>query len=648
MRNYFLSAFCLLFIVKFSFCQTLFTYGNDSVSVNEFAEAYKKNSAPSNANKQKAILEYLDLYINAKLKIKEARSRGYDTLPDFVGEIGQMRMQLMPAYLNDPEGMNRLTNEAFVRLQKDIHLGHIFISFNQNGTTDTSAALKKAREAYTKVQKGENFSEVAKKYSDDPSVPQNGGDVGYITVFTLPYELENLAYSTATGKISMLYKSKSGFHIFKNVGERKAAGEIKAAQILFSVLPGADEATKARRKRLADSVYNRLVKGDNFEKMVELYSDDYVSAASKGVMPEFGVGDFDPVFEKNVFALQKPGSFTKPFLTAHGYHIVKLISRTPVNANKNNATAIQTLQQQIENSDRMDAIQSEFIKRVINQVGYKRSAFKEADLWAYTDSVLGVRNALTPVNVNSNTILFTIVGNQKTAGDWIQFTQLNRYKPDGSGVKTYNELWDEFVHASALDIYKNNLENVNKNFARQLNEVRDGNLFFDIMQREIWSPSQTDSAALMRYYEQHRSKYKWNKSADAIIFQAPDTSTARVIIQDINKTPMQWNLIVNYYKDRIAIDSGRFELTEIPNGVTTQVKAGAITKPLINKVDNSASFAYIIRVYDQPAQRSFSEAKGLVISDYQAELEKKWIEELRKKYPVKINEKALAGLLIPK
>lgn len=648
MRNYFLAAFCLLFTFNYSFSQTLFTYGNDSVSVNEFAEAYKKNSVPSIVNKQKAILEYLDLYINAKLKIKEARSRGYDTLPDFVGEIDQMRRQLMPAYLNDPEGMNRLTNEAFVRSQKDIHLAHIFISNNQNGTIDTSAALKKAREAYTKVQKGESFSEVAKKYSNDPSVQQNGGDLGYITLFTLPYELENLAYSTAPGKISMLYKSKSGFHIFKNIEERKAAGKIKAAQILLSLVPGADEATKARSKRLADSVYNRLLKGDNFDKMVELYSGDLVSAVSKGVMPEFGVGDFDPVFEKNVFALQKPGSFTKPFLTAHGYHIVKLISRTPVNTNKNNTTAMESLRQQIENSDRMDAIQSEFIKRVINEVGFKRATFNDNDLWAYTDSVLGVKNALTPVKVNSNTILFTIGGNPKNAGDWIQFAQLNRYKADGSGVKTYNQLWDEFVHASALDIYKNNLENVNKNFARQLNEVREGNLFFDIMQREIWSPSQTDSAALLRYYEQHRSKYKWNKSVDAIIFQAPDTSTARLIIQDINKTPMQWNLIVDYYKDRIAVDSGRFEITEIPNGITTQVKAGAITKPLINNVDNSASFAYIIRVYDQSAQRSFSEAKGLVISDYQQELEKKWIEELRKKYPVKINEKALAGLLSAK
>jgi peptidyl-prolyl cis-trans isomerase SurA len=648
MRYYFLSFFFLLFTLQYALCQTLFTYGKDSVSVNEFAEAYKKNAVPSNVNKQKSILEYLDLYINAKLKIKEARSRGYDTLPDFVSEIDQMRKQLMPAYLNDPEGMDRLTNEAFIRSQKDIHLAHIFISFNQNGTTDTSAALKKAGEAYTKVQKGENFFEVAKRYSDDPSVQQNGGDVGYITVFTLPYELENLAYSTAPGKISMLYKSRSGFHIFKNLGERKAAGNVKAAQILIPTLPGSSAANKERSKKLADSIYNRLMKGDSFEKMVELYSGDVVSAVSKGVMPEFGVGTFDPVFEKNVFALQKPGAFTKPFLTAHGYHIVKLISRTPVNANRNNATAMQALRQQIQNSDRMDAIQSEFIKRVINQVGYKRSAFREADLWAYTDSVLGVRNAGTPVNVNSNTSLFTIGNNQKNAGDWIQFAQTHRYKADGSGVKTYNELWDEFVHTSALDIYKINLENVNRNFARQLNEVRDGNLFFEIMQREIWSPSQTDSAALMTYYQQHRSKYKWNKSADAIIFQAPDTSTARLIINDINKTPAQWNLIVDYYKDRVAVDSGRFELSEIPIGVTTGLKAGAITKPLINKVDNSASFAYIIRVYDQPAQRSFSEAKGLVIIDYQAELEKRWIEELRKKYPVDINEKALASLLSPK
>jgi peptidyl-prolyl cis-trans isomerase SurA len=69
-----------------------------------------------------------------------------------------------------------------------------------------------------------------------------------------------------------------------------------------------------------------------------------------------------------------------------------------------------------------------------------------------------------------------------------------------------------------------------------------------------------------------------------------------------------------------------------------------ITTPLINKADNTASFAYIIHTYDKPEPRTFAEAKGLVINDYQAELEKEWVAELKKKYPVRVNEKVLRNI----
>ena len=212
------------------------------------------------------------------------------------------------------------------------------------------------------LKKGMAFSKAAQTYSDDPSAKTNGGDLGYVTVFTLPYAIENIVYATPVGKISSPYRSRSGYHIFKNLGERKAIGTIKAAQILVALPPEADEATKATAKKLADSLYNRLVKGDDFGKLASRFSNDVVSAATNGVMQEFGTGQYYPVFEKNVFALPKDGAISQPFLTSHGYHIVKRIGKTPVAGVKTRALMV-SLREKTEQSDRMRSLQSALAKK---------------------------------------------------------------------------------------------------------------------------------------------------------------------------------------------------------------------------------------------------------------------------------------------
>ncbi|HEY2721342.1 MAG TPA: peptidylprolyl isomerase, partial [Chitinophagaceae bacterium] len=282
--------FIALFVMTVSHAQTLFTYGNYSADAKEFLKAFNKNNTASSGDKTKAMRDYLDLYIASRLKIREAYSRGYDTLSSIKADIENLRSQIVDNYLNDPETADRLLKEAFQRSQKDIHVAHIFISFkNQSGVIDTVTAEKNAKEVYEKLKKGEDFSKLAQQYSSDPAVTTNKGDMGFITVFTLPYEFENIVYNTMPGSFSNPYKSKIGYHIFKNLGERKAIGRMKAAQILLAFPPGADDAFKKKRAMLADSLYNRLLKGDSIGKLATEFSNDYISAASDGIIPEFGV-----------------------------------------------------------------------------------------------------------------------------------------------------------------------------------------------------------------------------------------------------------------------------------------------------------------------------------------------------------------------
>jgi peptidyl-prolyl cis-trans isomerase SurA len=633
-------AFFVLLSISSS-AQTLFYYGNDSVSSKEFLRAWNKNN--TGVKTEKAFRDYLDLYIASRLKIKEATERGYDTLPQIVSDLDNLRQQILPSYLNDKESVTRLVNESFTRSQKDIHLAHIFITL----APDSIAALKKLSEAMKKLDASVPFAEVAKQYSDDPLAQSNGGDLGWLTVFSLPYELENLAYNTAPGKVSNVYKSKSGYHIFKNLGERKDPGRIKAAQILLAFPPDTDAKARAKVKRLADSIYARLQKGDDFGKLAALFSNDVISSAANGQMQEFGVGEYEPAFENVVFSLPVDGAYSKPFLTSYGYHIVKRISRVPV-ATKSDKKAMQALTDKTQVGDRMASTRNELARKALASAGFKKAPFNEAELWALSDSLLNYVPAKMVVHLSNSSPLFMIGEKTIAVTDWINYAQTFRYRQDGSGLKSYPTLWDEFIQAMALEYYQNHLELFNEEFRQQLTEFKEGNLFFEIMQREVWGPAQNDSAALQAYYDRNRNRYTWNQSADAVIFYASDVPSAKTFGQELRKAPTSWHELLNNFSEKIAADSSRFELAQIPNPSKSVLREGVITAPLVNKADNTASLAYILKTYNKPAPRSFAEARGLVINDYQTELEKNWLASLKKKYPVRVNESLLQKLITEK
>jgi peptidyl-prolyl cis-trans isomerase SurA len=633
-----------LFVTSLS-AQTLFTYGDKSVDVNEYIKAFNKVHPGPVTDKAKRIREYLDLYINSKLKIREALSRGYDSLPSFAEEFTALRNQVIENYMNDSESLDVLVHEAFERSRKDIKVQHIFAPYSVGADySDSSLIRLKMQEAYMQLRSGKSFDDVALKYSIDPSVTTNKGHLGFITVFTLPYPFENIVYGLSPGKYSAPYKSKSGFHIFKNVEERKAAGRIKISQILLAVPPGSDDAAKKKIAQRADSIYNRLLKGDDFGKLAGLLSNDVVSSASNGTVPEFGVGTYDPVFESAAFSLPSNGAITKPFLTAHGYHIVKRISLTPPPAVKDKKT-LEHIRNLVERDGRINVAKEKLYSKVIAKAGYKQFTIDQAMLKMYMDSLFASRPPASGNPVNKSTPLFSIGASTRHVGDLVNYSMSNRYKADGSGIKTLDELSEEFKKESVMEYYRDHLEEFNEDFKAQMNELKDGNLFFDIMMKEIWANAQSDTTGQKDFYEKNKSKYKWEYSADAVIFYCADDAVAIIFRDQLLKDKTKWREVLEGFSDKITSDSARFEITKIPGAQKATAKDDAITNIVTNKDDNSTSFALIFKIYPTPAQKTFAEARGDVVSDFQDELDNKWIAELKKKYPVKVNEEVLKNIL---
>jgi peptidyl-prolyl cis-trans isomerase SurA len=244
----------------------------------------------------------------------------------------------------------------------------------------------------------------------------------------------------------------------------------------------------------------------------------------------------------------------------------------------------------------------------------------------------------------ATTPMFSIGDSIYNATAWVNYANTYRYKQDGSGPKPHEQVREEWVQFAMKNYYKDHLEDFNEEFRNQMQEFKDGNLFFEIMQQEIWNKAQSDSSALVALYTKNKNNYLWKQSADAVVFFCSDETIAKTAYEEVKKDPAGWRKVADKYTEKIVVDSSRYEWSQLPNLNKIIPKTGMITTPLLNNTDNTASFAYIVKVYPQATQRSFNEAKGLVINDYQEQLEQNWNEVLKKKFPVVIDQKVLAEI----
>lgn len=643
MKKLFLLA-AFFFFLSNAFCQTLFTYGNHPVSRDEFLRAYNKNKTVTNDNAQ-SIKDYLGLYTKFKLKVQAAKDMHLDTLPSLQSDLQNFRTQIENNYLQDDKEVDALVNEAFNRSQKDIHVQHFYVLINDKmQPADTLKLYKAIHEAYDELKKGgTNYDEIVSEIKEKIGALQ-GNDMGWITVFTLPYEYENIVYGLKPGEVNKPYRSKKGWHIFKDEEERPAEGKIKIAQILFAV-PAGNMAMRDHARQLADSVYNALQAGADFGEMAKKYSNDRSTFMNGGVMPEFGIAKYDGGFEKEAFSLKHDSDISKPFQTEFGYHILKRLSRLRIPENKNDEAYMYNLKQEVLGDDRMTIAKENFLNQAIAKTGFKKNkAVNEKDLWKITDTFAISNRSISSGNVNENTVLFSFNNNKKvTAGDWMQYVRNAKSAYAAQAPKTYAERMKDYVSLATLENYKKRLQDFNPDFKYQLQEFKDGNLLFEVMERKVWSKASADGAGLQHYYDEHFLKYKWNASADALLFSCANETVAKNAIDDINKGK-SWKEITKD-NSQIQVDSGRYELSQIPVNGSVNFTAGVVTAPVINKGDGTAIFSMILKIYPANEQRSFADARGLVINDYQNFLENKWIEELKKKYPIKVNEKVLQSIL---
>ena len=615
------------------FAQNVFTYGKNAVPKDEFVRAFNKN--PNVTTDRKAALkEYLDMYINFKLKVQAAYDEGLEKDPTQQYEMDNFRRQIADNIINEQANVKELVKQAFERSQKEILLSQIFIPTVPG--EDSMQQYQKIQEAYKALKEGKNFQTACQEYSTDEDTRKSNGDLGYVTAFTLPYEFENVIYGLKPNEFSAPYKSKIGYHIFKNLAERKSLGSRRVAQILIAMPPSSSEEEKALAQKKADSVYQLIKDGQNFGKIAAAVSNDLSSNNNNGELPEFTTGTYSPDFEQAAFGLKNTGDVSKPFQTAHGFHIIKLLEAKSAASDITDAATFATVQEKVIKDNRMDQAKKALIGKILTQIKYKPATFKSKDLFAFTDSVLEEKKA-TVNGVNGKTVLFSFAKKNVTGEDWTTYVKSIKngsetFSPD------YNQLLKQYTNVAAEEYYRDHLGDYNTDYAKQVQEFKEANLLFAIMEKKVWGTANMDSTGLKAYYNSHKEKYIWPASADALIITANNQQLSDSLLKKLKLDINNWRDITGKFESDVIADSGRYELSQLPVVDRTNFTKGLFTAPTKNANDGSYSFNYIVNIYKEPSQRSFEDSRGMVISDYQQVLEEKWITELRKKYPVAVNE----------
>ena len=634
--------------------QVLMTIGDQDVTVKDFSDVYYKNNLKSDVIEKKSVDDYLELFTTFRMKVMEAERLQLDTSAKFQKELAGYRKQLAKPFMSSDDISDELLQEAYQRKLKDIRASHILIRCDKNALpSDTLKAYNRAMEIRKKALKGEDFGDLAVKYSDDPSAkatpateqtparPGNRGDLGYFTVFDMVYPFETGAYNTKEGEISLPVRSDFGYHLIKVQSVTEAMGAIQAAHIFIQLPFDAPEDEVNAAKQKADNIYNELMAkdGKNWNEMVKQYSDDKGTSSRNGALSSFTVSRIVPEFIEVCKSLEID-QIGKPIRTNYGFHIIKLLGKSGVNSFEKESKG---LSERIEKDMRSKKSEEVVLKQVKNEYKFKQNDKNLEAFIASVDSSI-LRKAYEPsADVDLNTTLFSLENNPTKVSDFVEYIKKNMTLQKYVTPATYAyQLYENFRNTTILDYADAHLEEKYPEFKALVQEYRDGILLFDLMDREVWDKAVKDTLGLQEFHSRNASKYMWNDRVYATIITVTRPESLPKVKSLLNNGIELDSLRNAIQRDSINyafVRKGYYQKGDNQFVDQTEWKVG-VRNEIPSTVDQSTTIV-CIREVRKPEPKTLKEARGLVTSDYQVELEKKWVQSLKERYPVKINEKVL-------
>tara|TARA_B100000902_G_scaffold392929_1_gene446183 strand:+ start:19612 stop:21546 length:1935 start_codon:yes stop_codon:yes gene_type:complete len=634
-----------LFVFSSVKAQEIINISGEKIMLEEFLSTLMKNNNNDEITR-KYLDEYAQLFINYKLKVTEAKELGLDTTSEFISELEMYRKQLAKPYLQAKDFKESLIVEAYDRMKYDVNASHILFRLDQDANpSDTLESYKLAKKVKYEIESGKiSFEDAVIEYSDEK---YNNGNLGYFTAFDMVYPFESAVYNTSVGDLSEIIRTKYGYHIILVNDKRPSVGKVKVSHIMIKFPKGADNEIKLSLKPRIDDVYNKLLKGEDFSKLADEYSEDRSTAVNGGSIPWFGINKMAREFETACFSLSNIGDFSEPFSTEYGWHIVILNDRELISTLD---VEMDNIKNRIERGSRSLLSDRALLKKIKldynftehRYINSRKERIKESiDQEKLISALLTLEDIKW--NENDNRDLFYISSlsfNQKQFKYFILDYQ-------ESGLD-FESLYNMFVDYSCLEFEENQLEDKFPEYKSLLNEFRDGILLFDLTSKKVWKKAMNDTIGLQEYFDNNQHNYLWQKRAEVNIYTCADPFVAfnlKKLIWQKNKGIIS----IEDIKSRLNKESA--SNLSVVSGVFSKGQNNFLDKVDWNKgvteLRNIGDITVVVEIKDlyEEGPKNINECRGEVISDYQSFLELNWLDELRSKYDVTINKEVLYSII---
>lgn len=606
-------------------------YANTAISQSELDSAYAASvGGPANAadTSLSAYREFLDQYLNFRLKVRAARDAQLDTLSGVQRDIQNYRQKIARPKLLRREVYEPLARTLYERRQEEVDVSHILI--RPPSEQDTLAARRTLRKIADSLDQGVPFSELAYRNSEDPSAQKKGrrgyeGRLGYIRAGQIVEPFENRMYALDPGQVSDPFRTQYGYHVLKVHDRRPAKPPVQISHILRR-----PEGDSVAAGQFLDSLRTAILSDSTtFAQAAKSHSQDPRSASKGGDLGEVNPQSLPENFRRAVASLDTTGAVSGIVETRLGLHLIKLTGR---NERQSFEKTYDELKEQISERSRVE----------------KRTTALAHEMRAMYDATVDTTRILEAAGIGSVDSLARPIlslldqpsgSNPSVAAledSTYALNQVARHltQMDGGAQTTVGGLVEGFMNEKALQYAAARFAQRDSSLAKQMRKYREGVLLFRFMQDSVWTAAAQDTAGLRTTYRQNKSQYRFPERIRTIVLRAPTDSLLRPH-KEAYQGPRSFESTVQAASSDSLVSVDTVFVTDRSAEVYQPVLSlsdGELTGPTSQE---NESLLMVRDTQLPPRQKTFEEARSSVVQDYQEIYEDRVIQRLRERYNAK-------------
>jgi peptidyl-prolyl cis-trans isomerase SurA len=615
-------------------------FGDSEIKMNEFENAYIKNIGSYDAAKKDSLSKlksFLDLYLNFKMKLRDAEVRGYGEDTALKQELTDYKVKVGVTYLLEKDIVEPGINDLYNKKKWELRVSHLMIRPDSSGE---EAARKLTQAILDSIKNGKSFEGMVSKYSQDSFSKKDGGDIFYVTAGQLPVEFEDAAYNTPKGQVyPFVVRTKYGFHIIKVTDKKERVPQIRASHILVAFNNGKGVPDTAYAKAKLDTVLKALKSGEEFGKVAMQYSDDTGSKQQGGDLNFFERRMMVREFDEAAFNLSV-GQVSDVVKTNFGYHIIKVTDKKPYPTFEEDKENLKKIYKQSRYQGEYDSL----IARLKIKYNFKINDNNLHYIASKSDSVKIGGDHPKMAEIKETEVL-SYAGKSIKAQEFLN--KLNGSNDYLNKLITYDLLKssaNKFGADYLLDEEALNLEKTNAEFASLMEDYRNGIFIFKLQDEEVWSKINFDSTKLYNYYTSTKSNYVFPDRINfSEIFSHKDSLINHYY--GLLKKGVDFDSIATKYTERpgYAEKAGNYGLVEINNSpLSEEANKLKNSGDYSNPFADAGGFSIVKLVAKEPSRvKTFEEAKAEVSGAFQESesrrLEQEYIDKLKNKYKAVIH-----------